>query len=171
MKNQVIKVLNPEHGKKVIQYFKDKGFDTGEYEGSGVGFYYGVYKGVFKAVSIMIAYREDVEIVTLPEDKPNPYKKVEETILTHTAVINKKLAAKKHKSPIDKPLNTPFPWRGRWYMMIKRSYCSNCMFSEGKCPNYKKHQAFACSSIYREDLTPAMPVRCTLKGERITNGK
>lgn len=34
MDNVVIKVLNREHGKKVIQYFKDNGVDTKDYDGT-----------------------------------------------------------------------------------------------------------------------------------------
>ena len=34
MKNQVIEVLNKEHGKKVIEYWKSKGFDVGCFAGN-----------------------------------------------------------------------------------------------------------------------------------------
>lgn len=45
MKNQVIKVLDAEHGKKVIEYFKNKGAYGNSLTGCNVGFYYGITDG------------------------------------------------------------------------------------------------------------------------------
>ena len=64
MKNQVIKVLSREHGEKVIQYWKDKGIDTGSFSGNMSDWYYGVIDGKF---GIYGSYKEDVEVITLPE--------------------------------------------------------------------------------------------------------
>jgi hypothetical protein len=51
MKNQCIKVLNKEHGKKVIEYFKSLGGDTGCCTGESVGDYYGLFDGEFNFYS------------------------------------------------------------------------------------------------------------------------
>ena len=46
MNNKVIKVLDREHGKKVIEFFKQY-CDTGELDGSRIGSYYGIINGEF----------------------------------------------------------------------------------------------------------------------------
>jgi hypothetical protein len=46
MKNQCIKVLNEEHGKKVIEYFKSLGVDT-ICKGDCIGWHYGIFNGRF----------------------------------------------------------------------------------------------------------------------------
>jgi hypothetical protein len=63
MKNQCIKVLNEEHGKKVIEYFKSLGVDTGDFAGYSVGYYYGLFEGIFKRVHIP-RYSEVIELPT-----------------------------------------------------------------------------------------------------------
>lgn len=78
MKNQVIEVLDKEHGKKVIEYWKSKGVDTGVLEGDcnrGDGYkrrYYGVINGNFKFISIDEVHRYNAEIIELPEENPFP---------------------------------------------------------------------------------------------------
>lgn len=82
MKDTVIKVLNEEHGKKVIEYFKSKGVDTGgidvldTVENKGGFCYYGVLDGDFDNFShIHIAhYHPNADIIELP--KENEYPKV-----------------------------------------------------------------------------------------------
>jgi hypothetical protein len=46
MKNQCIKVLNEQHGKKVIEYFKSLGGDK-DADGDCIGWYYGIFNGKF----------------------------------------------------------------------------------------------------------------------------
>jgi len=58
MKNQVIKVLNSEHGKKVIEYWKSQGADTMSYDGSATeedghnSIYYGIIADKFDNYSL-----------------------------------------------------------------------------------------------------------------------
>jgi len=76
MKNQVIKVLTPEHGKKVIEYWKSKGVDADNYSGCSCEsdgdkyIYYGVISGVFDNYGINQVNRDgNVEIIELPRDE------------------------------------------------------------------------------------------------------
>lgn len=78
MKNQVIEVLNKEHGKKVIEYWKSRGVDTLKKTGScnkrqGGGYrFYGVIKGVFYNYNENSVREHGAEIITLPEEKTFP---------------------------------------------------------------------------------------------------
>ena len=71
MKNQVIKVLSKEHGKKVIEYWKSRGVDTESLGGSNPGGYYGVIDGDFDAWSPREVILANPEIIELPEE-PEP---------------------------------------------------------------------------------------------------
>ena len=70
MKNQVIKVLNKEHGKKVIKYWKNIGIDTQDYEGTvteeegGIKIYYGIINDHFRNYSLNELI--NTHIITLP---------------------------------------------------------------------------------------------------------
>ena len=72
MKNQVIEVLNKEHGKKVIEYWKSIGVDTKDWDGSNTkenGFqtrYYGVIDECFWCYSIDYVKGAKAEIIELP---------------------------------------------------------------------------------------------------------
>ena len=69
MNNKVIKVLNREHGKKIIEFFKQY-CDTRELEGNSIGDYYGIIDGKFDFwCSDEIA---NAEIIKLPEEKAYP---------------------------------------------------------------------------------------------------
>jgi len=78
MKNQVIEVLNKEHGKKVIKYWKSKGVDTGVLQGDcnrDGGYkkrYYGVINGNFDFISIEDVRKYNAEIIELPKEKTYP---------------------------------------------------------------------------------------------------
>ena len=83
MKNQVIEVLDREHGKKVIEYWKSKGVDTRNLSGAmskedGCTYrFYGVINGAFDYISINGVHRYNAEIIELPpesqkEEKPFP---------------------------------------------------------------------------------------------------
>ncbi len=76
MENQVIKVLTPEHGEKVIEYWKSKGVDTDNYSGEccergeDIHIYYGVINGVFNNYRMEQIFGSDtVEIIELPEEE------------------------------------------------------------------------------------------------------
>ena len=83
MKNQVIEVLNKEHGKKVIEYWKSKGVDVRGFSGDqtredGDEFrYYGVINNRFNCYTIEFVRKCNTEIIELPtesskEGKPFP---------------------------------------------------------------------------------------------------
>ena len=80
MKNQVIEVLNKEHGKKVIEYWESKGVDTKYFVGvctkeSFLGSetrFYGVIDGKFGNYTEEDVSYYNAEIIELPEEKPFP---------------------------------------------------------------------------------------------------
>lgn len=75
MKNQVIKCLTLEHGKKIIEYWKSKGVDTKGLEGNNnesdgnYYIYYGVINRRFANYSLSHIERTNAEIIELPEEK------------------------------------------------------------------------------------------------------
>ena len=74
MKNQVIEVLDREHGRKVIEYWKSKGVDTSDLLGTltkkagDLCRYYGVIDGCFSCYSISFIKEANAEIIELPND-------------------------------------------------------------------------------------------------------
>ena len=78
MKNQVIQVLDKEHGKKVIEYWKSKGVDTMGMCGSFTkedgehSCYYGVINDMFDCFTIEDVRKYNAEIIELPEEKTYP---------------------------------------------------------------------------------------------------
>ena len=71
MNNKVIKVLDLEHGKKVIEFFKQY-CDTGELEGTSIGIYYGIVNGEFGRWTTYEVEKNNAEIIELPEEKTYP---------------------------------------------------------------------------------------------------
>ena len=71
MNNKVIKVLDREHGKKVIEFFKQY-CDTGRLEGIRNGFYYGLINGEFDIWDVDEVREANAEIIELPEEKTYP---------------------------------------------------------------------------------------------------
>ena len=75
MKNQVIEVLDREHGKKVIEYWKSKGVGTSVMTGArtkkgrDLCRYYGVIDGCFDCYSERQAAENNAEIIELPQDE------------------------------------------------------------------------------------------------------
>ena len=75
MKNQVIQVLDKEHGKKVIEYWKSKGVDTmgmcGSFtkEDSESSCYYGVINDMFDCCTIEDVRKYNAEIIKLPKEE------------------------------------------------------------------------------------------------------
>ena len=75
MKNQVIEVLNREHGKKVIEYWESKGIDTSDLLGirtkkaGSIFRYYGVIDGRFDCYSERQAAENNAEIIELPKEE------------------------------------------------------------------------------------------------------
>ena len=69
MNNKVIKVIDVEHGKRVIEFFKQY-CDTCKFIGDSIGDYYGIIYGKFNLWCIdEIA---NAEIIELPEEKTYP---------------------------------------------------------------------------------------------------
>lgn len=81
MKNQVIEVLDKEHGKKVIEYWKSRGVDTRSMDGCCTRDrkydtrYYGVIDGVFGMYTIDYVWDDNAEIIELPKEE-NPFPRV-----------------------------------------------------------------------------------------------
>ena len=71
MNNKVIKVLNEEHGKRVIEFFKQY-CDTGSFVGDVIGSYYGIINGRFIIFDIDEVQDRNAEIIELPEEKTYP---------------------------------------------------------------------------------------------------
>ena len=71
MNNKVIKVLNTEHGKKVIEFFKQY-CDTSPWRGDDIGGYYGIINGKFYLWSYNEVREANAEIIKLPEEKAYP---------------------------------------------------------------------------------------------------
>jgi hypothetical protein len=74
MKNQVIKCLTPEHGKKILDYWKSKGVDTSDKTGTSCEsdnhpwIYYGVISGRFENYSYNDVKFSNAEIIELPDE-------------------------------------------------------------------------------------------------------
>jgi len=72
MKNQVIEALTPDHGAKVIEYWKSRGFDTRHLVGTscksdGDSYrYYGVIDGEFDNYTLRQVEKANAEIIELP---------------------------------------------------------------------------------------------------------
>ena len=71
MNNKVIKVLDREHGKKVIEFFKQY-CDTWGLDGAGIGSYYGIINGEFNIWELYKIRENNAEIIELPEEKTYP---------------------------------------------------------------------------------------------------
>ena len=75
MTNQVIEVLDKEHGKKVIEYWESQGVNTDGYvggctlKGCSPFRYYGVINGEFCGYSIEIVKNLNAEIIELPKEE------------------------------------------------------------------------------------------------------
>jgi len=78
MKNKVIEVLDMEHGKKVIEYWKSIGVDTlgmsglQTKKGDYLWRYYGVIDNCFDVYSERQAAENNAEIIELPEENSFP---------------------------------------------------------------------------------------------------
>lgn len=80
MKNQVIKVLNEEHGKRVIKFWQSKGVNTTSYLGDATEqnnneyIYYGIIDDKFGNYLFSVIKHNNVEIIELSNE--NTYPKV-----------------------------------------------------------------------------------------------
>lgn len=74
LNNTVIKVLNKEHGAKVIEFYKKNGYDTKWFYGSNTGYYYGVIQNNFSWYTNSDIIKYNTKVIELPEE--NGYPKV-----------------------------------------------------------------------------------------------
>ena len=80
MKNEVIEVLNKEHGKKVLEYWKSRGFDVGGFSGDltreddSEFRFYGVINGKFDNYLRKSVCFYNAEIIELPTESPKEEK-------------------------------------------------------------------------------------------------
>lgn len=72
MKNQVIKVLDVEHGKKVIEHFRNLGADANGFKGCNIGLYYGIINSGNRVswASEQRIKEMAIEIIELPKEEP-----------------------------------------------------------------------------------------------------
>ena len=75
MNNKVIKVLNREHGRKVIEFFKQY-CDTKSFKGACIGDYYGIINNEFGIWEIDDIVKSNAEIIELPEAEEKSYPRV-----------------------------------------------------------------------------------------------
>jgi len=66
MNNKVIKVLDEEHGKRVIEFFKQY-CNTWGLKGNYVGGHYGIINGEFDRWTTYEVEKSNAEIIELPE--------------------------------------------------------------------------------------------------------
>ena len=71
LNNTVIKVLNKEHGLKVVEFYEKNGYNTGPYSGTNIGYHYGVLNNKFSWYTDSDMERSDFKIIELPEEKTN----------------------------------------------------------------------------------------------------
>ena len=71
MNNKVIKVLDIEHGKKVIAFFKQY-CDTGGLVGTSIDIYYGIINEEFDRWTTEEVIKHNAEIIELHEEKTYP---------------------------------------------------------------------------------------------------
>lgn len=87
MKNQVIEVLDRDHGRNVIEYWKSKGVDTSVMLGirtkkkGDLYRYYGVIDGYFNVYSEEQVVANNAEIIQLPTESPKEEKTVPRVML------------------------------------------------------------------------------------------
>ena len=75
LENKVIKVLNEEHGKKVIQWFKDQGIDTDGLSGCLVGNYYGFNESI-ESLDYWVKIPTGYTVIELPNELPKSGDKI-----------------------------------------------------------------------------------------------
>ena len=69
LNNTAIKVLNKEHGAKVVAFYKKNGYNTEPYYGINIGYYYGVYNNEFAWYNKSDIERLPLKVIDLPEEE------------------------------------------------------------------------------------------------------
>ena len=92
LNNTVIKVLNEEHGTKIIEFYKKNGYNTGSYYGTNIGYHYGVYNNTFSWYSDTDIRRFPLKVIDLPKEKEYPkVMMVSNTLITDTSLCYKRV--------------------------------------------------------------------------------
>ena len=87
MKNEVIEVLNKEHGRKVIEYWKSKGVDVRGFSGNQTREddsefrFYGFINGEFNNYRRKSVYLHKAKIIELPIESPKEEKQFPRVML------------------------------------------------------------------------------------------
>ena len=69
LNNTVIKVLNEEHGTKIIEFYKKNGYYTGSYYGTNIGYHYGVYNNNFSRYTNSDIEIFNLKVIDLPKEE------------------------------------------------------------------------------------------------------
>ena len=69
LNNTVIKVLNKEHGAKIIEFYEKNGYYTGPYCGTNIGYHYGVYNNTFSWYNDTDMRRLPLKVIDLPKEE------------------------------------------------------------------------------------------------------
>ena len=69
LNNTVIKVLNKEHGKKVIEFYKKNGYNTRVFHGRNIGYHYGVYNNNFSWYTNSKMEKLPLKVIELPKEE------------------------------------------------------------------------------------------------------
>lgn len=67
LNNTVIKVLNEEHGAKIIEFYKKNGYDTKFFYGDNINYYYGVIQNNFSWYTNSDIIKYNTKVIELPE--------------------------------------------------------------------------------------------------------
>ena len=69
LNNTVIKVLNKEHGAKVIKFYEKNGYNARPYSGANIGFHYGVLNNTFSWFTNSDIERFPLKVIELPKEE------------------------------------------------------------------------------------------------------
>ena len=69
LNNTVIKVLNKEHGAKIIEFYEKNGYDTKWFYETNIGYYYGVYNNEFSCYTNSDIKRLPLKVIDLPKEE------------------------------------------------------------------------------------------------------
>lgn len=83
LNNTAIKVLSEEHGKRVIQWWKDQGVEVRALNGSIVNWYYGLFNWTFDWRSEKEVLKLNIKVIELPEE---PVTETNNNLLKDTSI-------------------------------------------------------------------------------------
>lgn len=122
--NTVIECLTPEHGKRIIKFYKDNGYDTSFFEGSCSkkdgyeSIFYGYSKGFFSYIDKELVDSRGLKIIELPEE----FKNGDKVLISDDGIL----------------------WTNKVWLFVgihpisEKPMVTNCFFSFGYETNYLK---------------------------------